>query len=185
MGKRSNFERNPRDYYPTPAGPVAPLLPFLELELTRWYTEPMAGDGALSRTLGAEGYLAAAAYDIEPQAPHIVQKDALTLTREDMNGSRLIITNPVWERELMHALIQHFVTLAPTWLLFDSDWSQTVQAGPLGPLCDKIVAVGRVKWFPGTKSQGKDNCSWYRFDQASVDRPTQFFFRGQLPPGLS
>ena len=29
MGKRSNFERNPRDFYPTPKEAVIPLLPHL------------------------------------------------------------------------------------------------------------------------------------------------------------
>ena len=29
MGKRSNFDRIPRDFYPTPAAAVAPLIPHL------------------------------------------------------------------------------------------------------------------------------------------------------------
>ena len=29
MGKRSNFERLPRDFYPTPFSAVAPLIPHL------------------------------------------------------------------------------------------------------------------------------------------------------------
>jgi hypothetical protein len=29
MGKRSNFERRPADFYPTPKAAVLPLIPFL------------------------------------------------------------------------------------------------------------------------------------------------------------
>ena len=29
----------------------------------------------------------------------------------------------------------------------------------------KVVSIGRVKWIPGTKSVGKDNCCWYLFDK--------------------
>ena len=32
-------------------------------------------------------------------------------------------------------------------------------------LIKKIVSIGRVKWIPGTKSVGKDNCCWYLFDR--------------------
>ena len=45
MGKRSDFERKPRDFYPTPIEAVEPLLPHLPEGFT--FAEPCAGNGAL------------------------------------------------------------------------------------------------------------------------------------------
>ena len=45
MGKRSDFERKPRDFYPTPFEAVEPLIKHLPREFT--FAEPCAGDGAL------------------------------------------------------------------------------------------------------------------------------------------
>jgi hypothetical protein len=47
MGKRSHFERRERDYYPTPAAAVPPLIPHLRLHGVRTFAEPCCGDGAL------------------------------------------------------------------------------------------------------------------------------------------
>ena len=47
MGKRSDFERVPRDYYPTPIEAVRPLIP--HLPKTGLFAEPCAGDGRLIR----------------------------------------------------------------------------------------------------------------------------------------
>ena len=45
MGKRSNFERIERDFYPTPISALAPLVPHLPIAFG--YIEPCAGDGRL------------------------------------------------------------------------------------------------------------------------------------------
>ena len=42
MGKRSDFERVPRDYYPTPIEAVEPLIDHLPYSFD--YVEPCAGD---------------------------------------------------------------------------------------------------------------------------------------------
>ena len=75
----------------------------------------------------------------------------------------LIITNPPWDRRLLHPMIERFSEIRPTWLLFDADWAHTLQARPFLPLCCKIVSVGRVKWLEGTQHTSKDNCAWYLF----------------------
>ena len=53
MGKRSEFERVPRDFYPTPYSAVEPLI----AHLPEWYTfmEPCAGDGRLIDDLESNG----------------------------------------------------------------------------------------------------------------------------------
>ena len=65
-------------------------------------------------------------------------QDALALTIADCNGADAIITNPPYERGLMHRLIAHFQKIAPTWLLIDYDWSATQQAAPFMPHCSDI-----------------------------------------------
>lgn len=72
-------------------------------------------------------------------------------------------------------MIPKFSQIAPTWLLFDAAWAHTVQAAPFLKNCSKIVAVGRLKWFPGSKSVGKEDCSWYHF----VDHAVQTVFLGK------
>ena len=89
-----------------------------------------------------------------------------------------IITNPPWSREVLHGLITHFQSIAPTWLLLDADWKQTRQAAPFLPHCSDIVAIGRVKWIEGSKYTGKDNACWYKFDSRHTAGPV-FHGRGQ------
>ena len=62
MGKRSNFERIPRDFYPTPHAAVPPLIPLLRG--MRTFAEPCCGDGALVRHLESFGLRCVYAGDI-------------------------------------------------------------------------------------------------------------------------
>ena len=68
-------------------------------------------------------------------------------------------------RPLLHDLIAHLSSLAPTWLLFDADWMHIQKSRPLMPYCHAIVSVGRCRWIPDTTDDGKDNAAWYLFDQ--------------------
>jgi hypothetical protein len=153
MGKRSNFERRPADFYPTPWAAVLPLFP--HLRGIHSFAEPCAGDGALVRHLESLGLHCVYADDIS------TGQDALAL--DHYGAADAIITNPPYTRGLMHRLIEHFQRIAPTWLLLESDWASTRQAAPFLPHCSDIVAVGRVKWIEGSKHTGKDNFGWYRF----------------------
>ena len=171
MGKRSSFERIPRDFYPTPAEAVLPLLPHLRPGTI--FCEPCAGDGALVRHLEAAGHICGAAMDIEPQHPDIAIFDARNPFAVDADCH---ITNPPWDRSILHPIIENLSRHKPTWLLFDADWMHTRQSSELMKLCRKIVSVGRVKWIPDSPFTGKDNCCWYLFDANSV-APAQFIGR--------
>jgi len=171
MGKRSSFERIPRDFYPTPREAVAPLLPHLSPR-TR-FVEPCAGNGALVDALTAAGHVCARAWDIEPQREDIDQIDALTRLVGNID---CFITNPPWDRRVLHPMIEHFSDQHPTWLLFDADWQHTRQSVPFLPRLRKIVSVGRVKWIPDSKMTGKDNCAWHLFDKPQ-DGAAEFFGR--------
>jgi len=173
MGKRSDFERKPRDFYPTPIEAVKILIPHLPERFS--YVEPCAGDAALINHFGSlsKGFCVAA-YDIEPQNPQVQMADALEHTfQEDVD---FFITNPPWNLKLLHPMIEKLSDIAPTWLLFDADWPHTKQSAVFMPRLRKIVSIGRVKWIPDSKMTGKDNCAWYLFDKPS-DEPTQFYGR--------
>ena len=62
MGKRSNFPRRERDFYPTPRAAVLPLIPWLRG--VRTFAEPCCGDGALVRHLESFGLRCVYAGDI-------------------------------------------------------------------------------------------------------------------------
>ncbi len=172
MGKRSDFERRERDAYFTPLSAVIPLLPHLP-EGARFY-EPCVGDGALKRHLESHGHVCTGHSDIEPMM--ISSKiNALELTEEDFRQSDLIITNPPWDRKILHPMIEHFIKFKPTWLLFDADWMHTKQSTELMKRCSKVVSVGRVKWIEDSKMTGKDNVCWYLFSNEAIG--TTFYGR--------
>ena len=170
MGKRSDFERKPRDFYVTPLKAVRPLIKIIGTKFR--YMEPCAGDGALIRHIKAlaPDSICYHASDIEPQHTDIDVGDFF-----DLNLSRdTIITNPPWDRDFLHPMIQRVVeTNSKAWLLFDADWMHTKQSAEFMPYCSDIISVGRVSWFGGTT--GKDNCAWYRFGPAKVN--TTFYGR--------
>jgi len=161
MGKRSDFKRLKRDCYDTPPKGVPPLLVHLPERFR--FIEPCAGQGMLLDSLIAAGGECLAAFDVEPRRQDIERRDALTLTPADLPPDALIITNPPHTRRLLHPLIERFASLAPTWLLIDSDWKENQRSIELLAYLQAYQPIGRLVWIPGTKMTGKDNCGWYRF----------------------
>ena len=164
MGKRSDFERKPRDFYPTPMEAVEPLLEHLPEDFS--FVEPCAGNGALIEHLETKG-ICMWASDIEPQAAGIHKNDYSEIGYNELIESDYVITNPPWDRKILHPMIQYFAPRIRTWLLFDADWMHTKQSVPYMNMCSKIVSVGRIKWFGNMT--GKDNCVWYLFDRKVND----------------
>jgi len=171
MGKRSNFERVERDYYPTPYHAFEPLIPHLP-QKPFTFCEPCGGDGRLIDHIEKHLGICDMASDIEPMDDRVSKKDAFDI---DHVSSQLIITNPPWDRKLLHRMIDHFSPMKPTWLLFDAEWPNTIQSIPYMEKCKKIVSVGRVMWFGGTN--GKDSCAWYLFHDTPKVTPTEYWGR--------
>ncbi len=172
MGKRSDFERKPRDFYPTPFAAVEPLITHLPQGFQ--FAEPCAGDGQLCRHLEYFGGTCMWASDIEPQAEGIHTSSYDKLGLEELIETEYIITNPPRDRKILHPMIEFFAPKFPTWLLFDADWPHTKQSKNYISMCSKIVSVGRIKWFGNMT--GKDNCAWYLFDEKN-NEPTKFYGR--------
>lgn len=189
MGKRSDFPKVPKDLYQTcDPRAVAPLLPFLP-QRTR-FAEPCCGEYALIRQLERAGHSCYWASDIEDRWDKMVAvagsgvqfrgnvADALTLTNP-LKQADCIITNPPWTRTkknpILHKLIEHFRAQNRAWLLIDSAWAFTQQSSPYMKYCSRFVAVGRVRWIPNTKNDGKDDAAWYCFEQ----QPCETIFTGR------
>jgi hypothetical protein len=165
MGKRSDFKRRPHDAYDTPEKAVFPLLPFVQ-EVER-FAEPCVGNGYLRAALEEAGMECIYSGDIT------TGQDALSWGGPEIMLCReeAIITNPPWTRQILHPMIRHFQSIAPTWLLFDADWAHTKQAAPFLDQCSHIVSIGRVKWIEDSDYTGKDNTAWYRFFAMHQDGP--------------
>lgn len=198
MGKRSNFERIEKDFYRTIDERAYSRLNDV-MNPCKYY-EPCVGEYDLVNGLNPYGFKCVGASDIEDYLvythdPELInpfedtptlrveyrtgtyRKDALSLTPDDVEEADYIITNPPWTRKILHPLIEHFITLKPTWLLFDANWMFTKQASEyLEDYCTHIAAIGRLKWIPGTTMSGKDDCCWYRFVK-NKKTPTQFIGR--------
>jgi len=124
------------------------------------FCEPCAGDGALVKILQQGGHECVWASDIAPRGHGIFTADALSLL---VDPGDCYITNPPWDRRILHPLIEYLGPRAPMWLLFDADWAHTKQAAPFLHRVHRIISVGRVKWIPDSPFTGKDNCCWYYF----------------------
>ena len=182
MGKRSNFDRKDKDFYVTPLEAVRPLVKYLPEHFV--YIDPCCGTDAIPyhlRELLPYSW-GVGRYDLfEYEGFSNAIADATCHKYDDGLEHEMFITNPPWDRtkkngEILHKIIDNLAGQKPTWLLFDSDWMHTKQAAPYMKYCVKVVAIGRVKWFPDSKHTGKDNCCWYLFDKNHTG-PTEFIAR--------
>lgn len=165
MGKRSSFNRLKRDGYDTPLPAMWSLFPHLP-DGAR-FAEPCAGRGVLVDHLENNGFQCVYAGDIRPRRSRILKLDALKLSNVQLKlvKAEIIVTNPPWTNEVLMALIDHFMTLRPSWLLLDADWMHNKRTSKMVDRCSKVVSIGRVKWFADSKHVGKSNCCWYFFPQ--------------------
>ncbi len=170
MGKRSNMERVKRDFYPTPLEAFMPI--YHHLSYMEVYDEPCAGDGKLVENMISKGFIVGKKSDIEPKAEGIEKIDAMDLTEHDCDA---FVTNPPYTWSILNPLITHLSALAPCWMLLPADMMHNKRMAPHMARCEKIVSIGRVKWFGGG---GMENSAWYLFD-ANFTGQTEFFARDQ------
>lgn len=197
--------RRRSDFYPTIDRRAVPALLAAMLAVgdivpgkAARYAEPCAGQGDLIQLLQHEAPQLQCAfgleYDWQDEGLHnrwpIAHGNALTLGGPDLAGVELIITNPPWDRKLLHPLIAHLASLRPTWLLYDGSWAFTKQAAPFQRLLTDVAAVGRLRFFPPPgrplrlpgesdaaysdrarkwrSMDPPDDCAWYRFCAAEA-----------------
>jgi len=169
MGKYSNFEKKEKDFYAT-IDPVC-VGPLVHFAKGSSYYEPCCGDGSLTELLLGHLYCAGES-DIDGAVGK--KKDALTLTREDLYGIDMIITNPPFTWPVLKPMLDHFPTLAPTWLLLPADFMHNKRFKPYLENCSRIVSIGRMYWEQN-KVKGKQNFCWYFFPKGGWGSGTRFY----------
>ena len=179
MGKRSEFERIPKDKYYTWDARAYPVL-FAHLgDDVKTFAEPCAGGGNMIMFLEDHGLRCVHASDIEPdepdglvayEGPEIRTQSYETIDSMDFAVADVIITNPPWGRKTLHPFLEWCRDMGkPAWLLLDSNWAFTKQAQPYLVYCDLIVPTPRLKWIPDSDHAAKDDTSWYRFQPYACD----------------
>jgi hypothetical protein len=155
MGKRSNFPRRERDDYPTPWPAVVPLLKLLGPGVK--FVEPCAGDGELIGHLERAGHVCVGSFDLPTDArsaSYAIEPDAI------------FITNPPWRPRFEPTkIIANLSDQRPLWALLYTDWLFTLRATPYLARLQAVAVVGRMRWIPGTKHSGFENCAWCLFSQ--------------------
>jgi hypothetical protein len=168
MTKRASgqFERRQLDHYPTPAAAVAPLIPHLARTGVKTFVEPCCAEGELVDHLEKEGLTCLMRGDIREGQPYgAIPFDARAWKKSDFRKADATITNPPWKEPMLSEIMEHQSIFVPSWFLIYSDWLFTRQSSKLmHERCTDIVPIGRVKWFPESKSVGYDNCCWVRMD---------------------
>lgn len=175
MGKQSDFERNSRDFYPTPMKGALPLIRMMERQYSSdnpiKFIEPFAGDGALTDHLTTSPVLECVyEADIEPQHSRINQHDYKDVPNEFCATADYFISNPPWinsvaSGRLLFTLINNLSTKRPTWLLLDGGFAFNLSSGDYMRYCSEVIPVGRLKWIPDSKYSGKEDCAWFLFDK--------------------
>lgn len=180
MSKRSDFPKKDKDFYPTTDKKV--LVPeFVRLIKGKTYAEPCYGYGDLEQLLMPSADLKFKS-DIRVTVPATQVKDAMEVTRKDLADCDLIITNPPFTRSVLLPMIDHFISLKPTWLLLPADYMHNAYFRPYMDKCTYVVSIGRVCWFTsdiGKRVASTDNFAWYFWPQgANGDSDTIFLTGG-------
>lgn len=174
-------------FWPTVKEAIPPLLRHLPKHTT--YVEPCAGAGDLIELL-ANNHKCIWASDIAPQycpKRRIERLDAIYVFRDIDSirrifgawGATHIITNPPFSRHhtpLLCEMIRRFSATLPTWLLLPAGFKYNDYAAEFMPYCEKVVAIGRLKWIEGTEHKSSKDFDWYLFDQ-DFKGQTQFFYK--------
>lgn len=168
MSKRSNFKKNPRDYYQTfdrRAGDA--LAPFIKDVET--FAEPFVGNGALVNQLQENhDKLCFWKSDIEPQ-PDVsfgltsLVMDFSEVSSHDMRHCDVMITNPPFTKELFHEAIEHFTPMINCWWLNQADYIFNKGSSHIiDKYVTDVVTIGRLKWFKDTNQSSVDNFVWIK-----------------------
>lgn len=182
MGRYSNYNLNvPKDFWATldPDG-VKRLEPFIQ---GKTFAEPCAGNGDLVQQLEDVGAKCLWESDIREDT-YCLTKDALDITKDDLKGVQVIITNPPFSWNMLQPLLDHLPTLKPTWMLLPASFMHNVRTSPYMKRCDKVVSIGRMFWViedrgdPNMKGKkGKEDFCWYLFFGGTAEYGTKFYPR--------
>jgi hypothetical protein len=114
--------------------------------------------------------------DIRKTVGSSVIMDAVEIDEVTLYNCDLIITNPPYKRDILLPMIDHFLSLKPTWLLLPADMMHNKYFSKYINLAAKIYPVGRLYWNEN-KIRGKSNFCWYFWPKGGSDGPAKFIGR--------
>jgi hypothetical protein len=121
MGKRSNFERRERDFYPTPFSAVFPLIKHLKKGDT--FSEPCCGQNDLVQHLQFYNFMCTSATDIDRGF------DLFNIKPHDFSviSSKYFITNPPWPQASVKKIVAGIFLINITKKLLNFTGENSVQ----------------------------------------------------------
>lgn len=147
-------------YWPSPADTLVPAL--LRHIRGRSYAEPCAGNGKLIKNLMPYAKCVWAS-DVYPRHHRISERCALTLSVAEI-GTSLLVTNPPFNSRFLYPFIDHVIHEGfTTWLFLPMDFALRVTSAFVMPFCERIVAVGPVKFIEDSSSKGETTFAWFKF----------------------
>ena len=196
MGKHeTGYERQDRDFYPTPDWPIEALAEHVELRGKR-ILECACGDGRMARVLEAAGAYVTA-FDIADYGYGGVRDFLRDEFPEQFDGT---ITNPPYgpRGKTAEAFIETGIRrLGNTFLalLLPADFDSAATRRRFFDECTaftaKIILTRRVKWFQNPtnpKVTPKENSAWFLWERAvlRVRRPPIILYAPRpKPPFIS
>ena len=173
MTKFNTFEPQPRDLWrTTDPNAFPPLIPYIQGKV---YAEPCYGAGDLEEGIGAYAVCDWRS-DIKPQSGKALQKNAIFLTKRDVEHCDYIVSNPPFSFAMLQPLLDHLPTLKPTWLLLPSDMAHNKRMRGYMDRCSLVLSVGRLFFHKGGEdasevkySRGTANNCWYLFHSEPCD----------------
>lgn len=170
----NNYERQPRDYYPTPREPIDALFSALPLNyFNKQICDPCMGDGSLLKVIKEHGYTI-----FGDDIVHSPNYDFLIGAFPDGWYNCDIITNPPYGLQgklalqfVQRALVMTYYNGKVAMLLpVDYDSGKTRQ--PIFThiaFAYKIVLLNRIKWF--NNQAGSENHAWYVWEWNNTQPP--------------
>ena len=178
MSKRSSFKKVPKDFYAT-IDPNAIPPKLSEFVRGKSYASPCYGNCDLEDLL-MDVAVCRWRSDIRNTVRSSKVWDAMCLSKNELERCDLIITNPPYSRDVLLPMIDHFISLKPTWLLLPADMMHNLYFGDYMRKCSKVISVGRICWFPkeGKRVASTDNYMWAYWEQEADEAETIFYGRG-------
>jgi hypothetical protein len=177
MSRRdSGYEHKQRDFYETPAGVTAALIPHPRPIRRVW--EPAAGLGKMVGALGAAGF--------EVEGSDITDGVDFLLERTVRSGADAIITNPPCAQapefiELALRLTEPARGLSVMLLGTDYDHARTRKHlfGSCPVFAKKLVPTKRIIWFESPNAAPSFNHAWSIWDWCHRGLPTLAWTDGE------
>lgn len=148
MGRRSSYDKIPRDLYESIDPNCIPHNLIKHITGKTFY-EPCVGSGQLVKHMESAGANCVGGSDIKPLGDwaSVQVKNGLDLTEMDLVGVDLIATNPPFSKDTLLPLIDHWTSLRPTLLLLSATHMHVKYFQPYMAKCSNVVSIGRLYFF--------------------------------------